>query len=402
MKNFIFFTFIAIFTSQNAFATEKLACTVAITIVDRINDLQAKIDHKLALGETEGLRSLFAALQSRLRMARAAGIDVDQVSKTSRPSDPTSLQKKIAFEQSEETDARGSDALEFLEIGREKVDEYNLNTAVYSANLNVVSTRKNGIPVVMDTRTGKILLSSPGKSNPWALSPSGKMAAHVVGDEIRVEAVDTGALLGSFQWVGTTFPKRDQLVVDDNGTVIATDSLGNWMVKTVKAGAFGYSRLVRNAKREKVSKLKLSADSKLLFTKASDSFTEILVIRDAITGKKTGEVDSELGNEWHSAADGLHYAFHATSRAVGIFSTVTYAKSRELFIPEIEEIYFVTASADLETVFVVTDARKLYFFEGTQLQQVLPIPADVVTMTYDDTTKILSTIDTHRNLIRYR
>jgi WD40 repeat protein len=73
-----FTTLLAFFLLQSSAHAATGSCTTAITIIDRIGALQSKIDHKLETGDTDGLRTLFAALQSRIRMAKKAGIEIPE------------------------------------------------------------------------------------------------------------------------------------------------------------------------------------------------------------------------------------------------------------------------------------------------------------------------------------
>jgi hypothetical protein len=405
--------FASLFAFANiAAASPNFSCTAAITIIDRIGELQAKIDHKLEIGETEGLRQLFTALQTRIRIAKAAGIEIDTHSaKRAVERVETAAQKESQLAE----EAREVSAVrDFVEVGREQREKFDrYMPPVYSNGLEFATFQNHElvdghqalIQKVVNTRTG-ILFDQQFGNHQWVLSPAGKFAyRRRKNDEgIVVRSTSDPNLQFEITLEDAGLEKHASFIADDEGTVIATDFKGRWFTRRLNPRAEQYSKAIAAMKSEVIMGLDLSPDSRFFLGHISQKHNDGATVWSATTGDRIGALRPySFEHKYILSADG-RTALYVTNKypIVAILWDVVNVR-------EIGEIQFrgnksgpLAATPDFETLFVSVDGKVFQLNHGDPDQHLVGSFESINALNFNRTTSTLTVVGEDNVHVQFR
>jgi hypothetical protein len=362
------------------------SCSAAITIIDRIGALQAKIDHKLETGDTEGLRSLYAALQTRIRLAKSVGVDIS-ANENARSSRLSVERELLRIEQENEREAQG--ALSFTERSREPLPPgLNLQGTALSDDLSLLSTSvEKDSSEVIELRTGKVVLRSINAKERWVLSPNMKFAAILENDgTIAVHSTETGSIFHVDRWTEATFPTGHQIAVDDFGTLLATNREGKWLIKYGSGGP-SYSDLILAVRTLKLDNFWFGPNTKNFFGLKYGRHIESWDIRTGTNRNLPNHYSTSI--KISSDESG---ALRILGRTLVLFDRANHMlRTWEFVYPD--EVISVTGSRDLSQVYIATKDHLFYFDLNSDVPEKIDISDRIRAMSFDDATQTLTTVD---------
>jgi hypothetical protein len=439
-----------------AAAAPHRSCSVALTVVDRIVELQAKIDQRIESGHTEGTRALFAALQNRILMAKRAGIDVSRYTGAKVQTKAAEV-LRIESENAEKEELLARDNsgfFDFKEISREILARtFSSLNSVLSDDLKLASYRSvTGIPEVADTKSGKLLLRRRSLTHTWKLSPNGDFALLTLdGQTFEIHSTRTGALVNSGSWKGW---KRNQIgpeaQVDDHGTLIAYDSSGRWLVMPLDKTAPDFSKVVQAIRSDtsglgrfwrsdlsagtsisamilaklnktRVQSMALSKNGRYIILRVAEQALTRAQVWDSVTGTKLGTI---TGSSWdangvyqgpadvanfakiHVSDDGSLIAIRESSVNLTVYNVASGEIVRTFNFPHPKNgIRAFEISRDLKRFFIAVFGEnkiKIFELDNEEPVQELIVDSKPRVMSYDDQTETLTTVDDKNIQIRYR
>jgi WD40 repeat protein len=302
MKMSFAFIIVGLFLVASARASGG-TCSDAVMIVERIKALQSKIDLKIESGDTEGIRALYTALQTRIRLAKQSGIDVTGI-ENRKSKEAARIQ--IAEREATEADARDASAFSPL-VRSDYYPTRNLSSLnFYMRDFSIISDvtvdQQNGArnAVVFETKSGKVLVSSSTPS-PWSLSPNGKYGVHyeqetvdrVVSHRIVLQELKPGGRRLVIPTSGRTLrPEegRNPLVIDDRGRFVGLDRMNQWQSAELEPSVSPLGEVMKEMMSggEEVRYLQLSRNGKFIIKQTEKNGQRETSVWNVETGEKQG------------------------------------------------------------------------------------------------------------------
>jgi hypothetical protein len=349
-------------------AAEKLSCSASIMMLERIAALQGKIEHKLETGDTDGLRQLFSALQSRIRIAKSAGFDVsDFGNKTSAA------------------------------LNAERFDS--------EANSDEARDARTASPIFGFTELDRTQLLPTNQGLPWVKSPSRDYVAIMRPSGIEVYSPKGLSQRFDFAPYQLDSPSIDQIAVDDFGTVIVTDNLGHWTVRGLNpVASLIYDNAVDAMRSEIQTGIALTPDGKFFVSRTAAHSRSPTTFWNVATGEKMGTYSLRRGRDiWFLSGDGTQLALKDRVAGVKIIDLATGNVDRILKVPHGEGVLSLAASKDFKMIFAATHHEKIHVYEESEEPtETFSVTESVREMSYEDQSGILNTYTAGQLKVRYK
>jgi hypothetical protein len=395
MRRIVFAAFIfsfSFYTIAEAEATRS--CSVSITeadIVERIRALSMR-------AEAEQSRSLFTALQTRIRIAKAAGIDVPVLG---------SMKKEIREERKTVAEE------ERTERGVFSTGEYVPQRPFEFSGFEIMVSSNMGFVIHMGLNGSRLINLAKG-SNPirtkdslWGVSPGG-INVLSYRDDGHYQVVQTNGRKKLAPLDFTDSSESYHRAVDDNGRVIIHTNEKGWIIAGMNPGDVSFETVMHELKNrtyKNIPEFVFSSDNKYFIVRHTpdiqgSSFVELW---DTTTGllARTIESKSGISETAYSEADRT-FAVLTDDNKISI-----YDLDSDRILGHLDPSYQVrTMTFGPKNRLLISDGKtridELDLSFGEPVNS-FAIPEDITKIRYDFKTSILSALnDDNDNHVVYR